>query len=131
MSVFGPAYRKVFKCFSSWTGERDSNCSCRDCVRRFQGGGQLISFLAYYTERSLTKLFLYSRSLGLHYYFLCPFYISLTFIVVKLRYVDRLFCQQNEYIIISIKGEEWEMWQVGMVTNTSLGQKYPHGNNIR
>src|SRR6218665_3222948 len=54
----------------------------------------LISFLAYYTECSLTKLFLYSRSL--HYYFLHPFYISLTFTVVETRvavYVDRLFCQ--------------------------------------
>src|SRR6218665_2547537 len=51
----------------------------------------LISFLAYYTECSLTKLFLYSRSL--HYYFLYPFYISLTFTVVEMRYVDRLFCQ--------------------------------------
>src|SRR6218665_2572125 len=41
----------------------------------------LISFLVYYTECSITKLFLYSRSL--HYYFLYPFYISLTFTVVS------------------------------------------------
>src|SRR6218665_1272092 len=54
----------------------------------------LISFLAYYTECSINKLFLCSRRL--HYYVLYPFYISLTFSVVELRYVDRLFVNKTK-----------------------------------
>src|SRR6218665_75391 len=58
----------------------------------------LISFLAYYTECPLTKLFLYSRSL--HYYFLYPFYISLT---------SSCVCRP---IVLSIKRiyHQWGLW---------------------
>src|SRR6218665_2243981 len=54
----------------------------------------LISFLAYYTECSLTKLFLYSRSL--HYYCLYPFYI----VLINIRCSRVAVCRP---VVLSIK----------------------------
>src|SRR6218665_3135099 len=67
----------------------------------------LISFLAYYTECSITKLFLYSRSL--HYYFLYPFYISLTFTVVELRMSTDCFV--NKTNISSMGALDFVLWR--------------------